>query len=396
MPWKETCAMKERMRLIEDYDGGEESLAVLCRIYGISRTTAYKWLNLYDQGGAEALADRSREPHSHPNATPEAIEERIVEARAEHPTWGPRKLLAWLARHDRSEPWPATSTIGAILKRNGMVARRRRKRRTPPYTDPFVGVNGPNETWCADFKGWFRTGDGRRCDPLTISDAHSRYVLRCQALETTRSPRVKPIFEAAFRQYGLPRAIRTDNGAPFASIAVRGLSPLSVWWIKLGIVPERIEPGRPEQNGRHERMHLTLKQETAAPPKSSRRAQQRAFDRFVEQFNEDRPHEALGQRPPASVYHPSTRRYPERVAEVEYPESMQVRRVQMYGHIKWRCRRLFISETLRGESVGLEQIDDRRWKVYFAHLELGTFEDGDRLQLKPIQPAPRRSRRGKS
>lgn len=396
MTWKETCAMKERMRLIEDYHGGEESLAGLCRVYGVSRTTAYKWLRLYAQGGAEALGDRSRAPLSHPNATAEAIEERIVEARAEHPTWGPRKLLAWLARRYRSEPWPAASTIGVILKRNGMVSPRRLRRRSAPYTDPFVGATGPNETWCADFKGWFLTGDGRRCDPLTISDAYSRYLLRCQALKTTRSPQVKAIFEAAFREFGLPRAIRTDNGAPFASIAVRGLSPLSVWWIKLGIVAERIEPGRPDQNGRHERMHLTLKQDTAAPPKSSRRAQQRAFDRFVEVFNDERPHEALGQRPPASVYHSSPRPYPQRVAEVEYPESMQTRRVQKKGEIKWRGQKLFISETLRGEPVGIEQIDDQRWKVYFAHLELGTIEQGDQLHLKPIQSARRRSRRGKS
>lgn len=378
MPWKETCAMKERMSFIEDCQSGDLSLAAMCRIYGISRTTAYKWLNVYKEQGREALGDRSRAPRSHPNATPQPSEERILAARADHPTWGPRKLLAWLARRHPLERWPAPSTIGAILQRNGMTSPRRRRRRSPPYGEPFARTEAPNDTWCADFKGWFRTGDGRRCDPLTISDARSRYLLRCQALETTRSPRVKPIFEAAFREYGLPRAIRTDNGAPFASIAVRGLSLLSVWWIKLGIVPERIEPGRPDQNGRHERMHRTLKQETAAPPQSNPRAQQRAFDRFVREFNEERPHEALGQLPPALVYHPSPRPYPERVAEVEYPDWMQVRRVQKRGEIKWRRQKLFISEMLWGEPVGLEQVDDNRWKVYFAHLELGTFEEEKR------------------
>lgn len=395
MPWKVTCAMDERGRFIEDYFGGEANLAALCRAYGISRTTAYKWLEVFEQGGREALGDGSRAPRTHPNATPEVVEERILAARGEHPTWGPRKLSAWLARRDPDTEWPAASTIGSILKRNGMVADRRRKRRSAPYTEPFIGTRGPNETWCADFKGWFRTGDGRRCDPLTISDACSRYVLRCQALQTTRSRRVKPIFEAAFREYGLPRAIRTDNGQPFASVAVRGLSPLSVWWIKLGIAPERIDAGRPEQNGRHERMHLTLKQETASPPQSNRRAQQRAFDRFVQEFNYDRPHEALGQRPPATIYCPSARLYPERMAPVEYPESMRVYKVQQNGVIEWRGRRLFISETLWGERVGLEPIDAGRWKVYFAHLELGTFDDREQPRLIPTKPGGRKSRRKK-
>lgn len=396
MSWKDTCAMKERMKFIEEYLRDHEGLSALCRIYGISRTTAYKWLAVHAQGGYEALGDRSRAPRSHPNATPERIEERILAARVEHPTWGPRKLRAWLARRHPSAPWPAASTIGAILKRNGMVGSRRRRRRSPPYAEPFLGTRAPNDTWCADFKGWFLTADGRRCDPLTISDAHSRYVLRCQALEATRSARVKPIFEAAFREHGLPRAIRTDNGTPFASVAVRGLSLLSVWWIKLGIVAERIEPGRPDQNGRHERMHLTLKQETASPPKADRRAQQRAFDRFVQEFNGERPHEALGQCPPASVYRPSERPYPDRVAEVEYPDSMQVRRVQKHGEINWRRQALFISETLWGEPVGLEQVDERRWEVYFAHLKLGTFEEGGRLRLEPTQPRGRPSRRRKT
>lgn len=394
MAWKETCVMKERILLIEDYLRGESTMTELSRAYGVSRKTAYKWVKVFEQEGYEALGDRSPAPKTHPNATPEAVEREILTARAAHPTWGARKLLAWLARRDPDQRWPVASTIGAILQRHALTRPRRRRRRTAPYTEPFVATTAPNDTWCADFKGWFRTGDGRRCDPLTISDAHSRYILRCQALPSTSSPWVGPIFKAAFREYGLPRAIRTDNGAPFASVAVAGLSRLAVLWIKLGIVPERIEPGRPEQNGRHERMHLTLKQETAMPPKASARAQQRAFDRFCAEFNDERPHEALAQQPPATIYHASPRPYPTRLPTVQYPESMQVRKVQKHGEINWRGRCLFISETLWEEQVGFEQIDEQRWKVYFAHVALGTFdEDHESLRLRPIEPTGRTARR---
>lgn len=396
MAWKETCVMKERILFIEDYLRDEWTMAELSRAYGISRKTAYKWVRVFERGGYEALGDRSRVPKTHPNATPEPIEHEVLAARAAHRTWGPRKLRAWLARHDPDRRWPAPSTIGAMLARHGLTTPRRRKRRNAPYSEPFLGTTAPNDTWCADFKGWFRTGDGQRCDPLTISDAHSRYVLRCQSVSTTRSPWVRPIFEAAFREYGLPRAIRTDNGAPFSSLAVAGLSRLSVWWIKLGIVPERIEPGHPEQNGRHERMHLTLKQECAAPPKANARAQQRAFNHFRAEFNHERPHEALGQQPPAWFYHASPRPYPLRPPTVHYPDSMQVHKVQEHGQIRWGGRRLFISQTLWGEPVGLEQIDERQWKVYFAHVALGTFdEDRETLYLRPIEPSGRSARRKK-
>ena len=393
MPWKETCAMKERILMIEDYHNGEDSVAALCRRYGVSRPTFYKWLRVFKQEGHEALGDRSRAARSHPNATPQAIQQRVLDTRLAHRTWGPRKLLAYLSRRDPQTAWPSPSTIGELLKREGLIEKRRRKRYTPPYTQPFVGCKAPNETWTADFKGWFRTRDGRRCEPLTISDAHSRYLLCCQAMKSSGSPWARPMFEATFREYGLPRAIRTDNGAPFASRAVGGLSRLAVWWIKLGIVPERIEPGHPEQNGRHERMHRTLKEETACPPKSNRRAQQRTFDQFRHEFNHERPHEALGQEPPATVYHSSPRPYPRRLGPVRYPEPMQARKVQSRGEITWRGRSLFISEILYGEHVGLAQIDERRWDVYFAHMKLGTFEDGDPLRLMPNESQQGRSRR---
>ena len=264
---------------------------------------------------------------------------------------------------------------------------RRRRRKTPPYTQPFAAADGPNQVWCADFKGWFRTQDGERIDPLTITDAHSRYLLRCQATEKTDTEAVRAICEAAFREYGMPWAMRSDNGAPFASRAVAGLSRLAVYWMKLGIVPERIEPGHPEQNGRHERMHRTLKEETASPAAANRRAQQRAFDRFRREYNEQRPHEALGMQTPGSRYACSPREYPGRVPEPEYDSSLQVRRVQHHGGFNWKGHEVFLSETLGGERIGLEAVDERYWCVHFAAFPIAWF-DSRELVTGPL-PADR-------
>ena len=266
--------------------------------------------------------------------------------------WGPRKLKRILERDEPGRVWPAASTMGTLLAREGLVVGRKKRRRTAPYREPLAHADGANRVWCGDFKGWFRTGDGERIDPLTISDAYSRYLLRCQAVEKTDTARVQAIFEAAFREYGLPQAIRTDNGAPFASRALAGLSRLAVWWMKLGIVPERIEAGHPEQNGRHERMHRTLKQETAQPPAANRREQQRALDRFRKEYNQVRPHEALGMRTPGAVYQSSPRRFPARVPEPEYPESMLVRTIGHKGQIRWKKQEVFVSEVLWGEQSG--------------------------------------------
>jgi transposase InsO family protein len=288
--------------------------------------------------------------------------------------WGPRKLKRVLERDQPGRAWPAASTIGEIVKRAGLVVPRKKRRTTTPYTDPLAHADGPNRVWCADFKGWWRTADGARIDPLTISDAATRYLLRCQAVEKTDGERVRAIFEAAFREYGLPETIRTDNGAPFASCALGGLSRLAVWWLKLGIVPERIEAGHPEQNGRHERMHRTLKQEAATPPAASRRAQQRALDRFRQEYNEVRPHEALGQQTPASVYGPSPRPYPHQVPEPEYPDTMLVRSVRRKGHFRWRHHDVFLTEVLWGENVGLLPTDERRFTVYFCSVPIARFD----------------------
>jgi transposase InsO family protein len=386
--------MEEKLRFMVEYELGERSMRELCERYGIARETGYVWLRRYRELGIEGLAERSRAALRHPNQTTAAIERRIVELRQAHMRWGPKKLKEVLKRNEPEQVWPALSTIGELLKREGLVVGRRKRQRTPPYSEPLAHADGPNRVWCADFKGWFRTRDGERIDPLTISDAHSRYLLRCQAVETTNTERVQAIFEAAFREYGLPEAIRTDNGAPFASRALAGLSRLAVWWIKLGIKPERIEAGHPEQNGRHERMHRTLKQETAQPPAANRREQQRVMDRFREEYNQVRPHEALGMRTPGSVYQPSWREYPTRIPEPEYPETMLVRSVRYQGQIRWKKQEVFLSEVLWGERVGLLPVDDRWFKVYFAEVPLALF-DSQRLYLKPLPDAEEKTRRSK-
>ncbi len=342
------------------------------------------WLRRYQQGGLEALQDRDRAPERHPNQTPEGTEAAVLELRRAHMRWGPRKLKRVLERESPQRPWPAASTIGAMLAREGLVIPRKKRRRAPPYTEPFASADAPNRVWCADFKGWFQTQDGQRVDPLTITDAHSRYLLRCQRVAKTNSEHVQAVFEAAFREYGLPQAMRTDNGAPFASRAIAGLSRLAVWWMKLGIVPERIAAGHPEQNGRHERMHRTMKQETASPPEANPHAQQRAFHRFRREYNEERPHEALGMQTPSAVYTPSPRAYPARVREPEYDSSMHVRRVRRRGSFSWKKQDVFLSETLIGEPIGLLPVDDRIYTVYFAAFPIACF-DSQRRTILPLR-----------
>lgn len=373
MPWKETCVMEERIRFVLEVLEGFESKAALCRVYGISRPTGDKWLARYAAAGVDGLRNASRAPERHPNTVTEEAEAAVLALRAAHAHWGPKKLRVLLERKAPDWPWPSASTIGEILKRHGLTVPQKRRRRTPPQTAPFAACDGPNALWCADFKGYFETGDGLRCDPLTITDACSRYVLRCQAADL-RHDTVRPLFDATFREYGLPAAIRTDNGGPFASRGLCGLSRLSVWWMRLGIVPERIDPGEPQQNGRHERMHRTLKQETTHPPGSNRRAQQRLFDRFRREFNEDRPHEALGQATPASVYVPSRRPYPARLLPVEYSGGQMVRAVQKRGEFYWKNVPVFLGEAFGHERIGLERLDERYWTVHFATVALGVFD----------------------
>jgi transposase InsO family protein len=295
----------------------------------------------------------------------------LVQARREHPTWGPKKLLALLERQQPGRKLPAASTVGEVLKREGLVQPRRRRPKQPGARPGLTQEVGPNDVWCADFKGHFCLGDGQRCHPLTVTDNASRMLLLCQGLERPSEEGCRKYFERLFREYGLPGVLRTDNGTPFSSNALCGLSRLSIWWVRLGIRPERIEPGKPQQNGRHERMHRTLKQETAWPPKASMRAQQRAFDAFRSEYNQVRPHEALAMRTPASLYAPSPRPFPSKLPELVYPSGYEVRRVTNRGTLKLLGRAIFISECLVGEALGLEPVDDGRWALHFGSLLLG-------------------------
>jgi len=383
MPWKVMDVVDERTRFVLEYDSGSFTMAELCRIYGIARKTGYVWVGRYEIEGLAGLQGRCFGACNHPNQTDSGIEEQIVQLKHAHPSWGAKKLRAHLLAKKKGVKWPVVSTFGEILRREGLSAPQRKRLRIPLYTKPFEKVEKANQIWCADFKGWFRTGKGERIDPLTMTDAHSRYLLRCQSVEKTNTEQVQAIFAAAFREYGLPQRIRTDNGAPFASRAIAGISRLSIYWMKLGIAPERIKPGHPEQNGRHERMHRTLKAETAKPPAANRRAQQKAFDRFRQQFNEQRPHEALEQKTPALCYHSSPRPYPDRIPEPEYDTHMKPKRVYPDGTFFWKGRQIFISKCLGGEFIGMEPIDDRYWDVHFGTFPLARF-DSHKLVLQPM------------
>ena len=320
MPWKETRVVDERTRFVLAAEAGEEPMAAVCRRFGISRQHGYKWLERWRAEGVAGLADRSRAPLNHPQAVAAELIEACLDVRRAHPTWGPVKVRAWLERRRPSRPWPAASTIGALFDREGLTVKRRLRRRGPPG-GPLFAAGTANDVWTIDFKGWFRTGDGTRVDPLTLSDACSRYLLRCQAVAHPDTEHVWPILDAAFREYGLPLRLRSDNGPPFATVGAGGLSRLAVRVIKAGVTPERITPGKPQENGRHERMHLTLLQDTAAPPAASLRAQQKRFRKFQADYNEERPHAALGGATPADRYAPSPRRWdgvlrtPETVAD---------------------------------------------------------------------------------
>ena len=404
MPWARTDWMSERLKFIAAYLESEVNFSDLCCDFGISRKTGYKWVRRYESEGISALNEVSRAPHSHPNAVAADIVQTIIAIRRKHPHWGPRKVRVVLKRQRPLIALPAASTIGDILKRHGLVRPRRRVRRSSPYGDRLRQYDAPNAVWCADFKGCFSVGGlgGVRCHPLTISDGFSRFLLRCRALRRPLTQHAKRVFESAFHEYGLPRAIRTDNGAPFSTLAPGGLSRLSVWWIRLGIRPERIMPGRPEQNGRHERMHRTLKAETAKPPRSSFSAQQRAFDRFQVEYNEQRPHEALGLEVPASLYRPSLRPYPRYLPHPEYPAHFETRMAYPNGVISFGTTQWYVSNCLAEERVGLEPCEDGRWRVHFGSVPIGLLdprratERSDRQfgTLEPIvDPATRRRRR---
>ena len=306
MPWQEESTMQLRRQFIQDVQSGATPFTELCRAYGISRKTGYKCLDRYEAGGLPGLADRSRRPQHSPRATPPELVRALLEARHHHPTWGPRKLLRLLRQELPDAPWPARSTIALHLHRAGLVVTPRRVRRPGHPGRPQAPMDAPNAIWTVDFKGQFKLGDGQYCYPLTVADGYSRLLLRCQALTSTQGVESRPVFQRAFEEYGLPTRIRSDNGVPFATQALGRLSPLSVWWMRLGILPDLTEPASPQQNGRHERMHRTLKAECTRPPRATRRAQQRRFDTWRTEYNELRPHEALHDATPAFLLYPLT------------------------------------------------------------------------------------------
>jgi len=386
MPWKETCAMEERFQFVLAYEVGDHAMSELCRQYEISRKTGYKWLERYRNDGISGLEDRSKAPHRCPHAIDEVVASEILKLRRIHPTWGPKKLRARLARLHRTRDWPAASTIGDLLAREGLVHRRRRRHRVPGLSEPFAACKAANDVWCMDFKGWFVTGDGARCEPFTLADAASRYLLRLQAVRSKDSHSIWPLLEAAFREFGLPGAIRSDNGPPFASVAAGRLSPLAVCLIKAGVLPDHIDPASPEQNGRLERLHRTLKEDTAMPPARSRAAQSRRFRAFQRVYNEDRPHEALNMDVPADHYQPSPRSYRGRLKSPEYEAGIEIRKVRRTGEIKWRGSTVYISQTLAGEPVGIEETDDGCWSVHFGPVHLGWLD----AQSAFCKPPPRR------
>jgi len=381
MPWKACSVMEERLRFIARVLEGERMTDV-CREFGISRKTGYKLLNRYNEEGGEALSDRSRRPVRYANQLPSQIESLIVGLKRGKPHWGARKIRELLIRRLPGEQRiPATSTIHAVLDRNGLVARMGKRRGRTQGTPLSTGA-APNDLWGVDFKGEFRLGDGRYCYPLTVTDHASRFLLLCEALESTAENTAFKAFERLFRERGLPSAIRSDNGVPFASAnALFNLSKLAVWWLRLGIDIERIKPGRPQQNGRHERMHLTLKKEATRPPGMNTLQQQAKFDDFVEEFNSERPHEALGMKRPADVYTPSARRYAG-LPDLAYPLHDRDCLVTACGRICIYRKRINISTVLAGQRLGIKEVDEGIWLVSFMHYDLGYID----LEQKTLQP----------
>jgi putative transposase len=381
VPWKEVSVLKEKVLFVSAYEEGQGSMTELCRHYGISRQTGHLWWKRYEKEGLEGLYELSRRPKRQPRKTSAEIRAVIVDTRQKYPRKGPEKIWDWLTRHQPGIRWPGPSTIGRILKEERLTKAPRWRRGSQAYPSALREAERCNDLWCIDFKGWFLTSDGHRCDPLTLMDQYSRYLLACESTRISGRS-VQPILERCFREYGMPERMRSDNGPPFAGPSVGGLSRLAIWLVQLGVVPERIKPGRPQQNSKHERMHRTLKDETASPPAATLAAQQARFDEFRQLYNEDRGHKSLGMKRPADVYQRGIRHYTGKRVVLEYPSSMKVRRVQRRGEIYWQGEPIFLTELLCKEDVGLDQISDDHWKLYYGPLSLAIVDTKSKRVLK--------------
>jgi putative transposase len=396
MPWKATDVMKERTNFVLEWEerwnearGGLVDMAELCRKYGVSRTAGYTWVKRYQASGHDlrCLEERSRRPHSNPHLISPDVEDWVVQARKLRPRWGPRKLRALLVDRYPEVEWPSTSSIGNILKRRGLCRIKKVRRRAPAMSQPFATTEVPNDTWCIDFKGKFRMQDGNWCHVLTLLDAQTRYLLRAEAMLDPNGANVEKVLDSAFQEFGLPKAMRSDNGPPFASTGAGSLSKLSVWWLKLGIRLERIEPGKPQQNGRLERCHLTL-EEAVTPSAEGLVLQQRRIDEWRREYNDERPHEALGDLAPAQLYRRSIRKYPRKLLKHEAVAWSETCDVDKAGCIRWHKRKLFVSSALAGEVVELERAGPWTWQIRFldlviAELDQRKLDRGVRLKRRP-------------
>lgn len=377
MAWGEIKVEVRRKEFIELYYCDVLTFADLCRKFEISRPSGYKWIHRHEEEGDDGLKDKSRARHSQDDSTSLSLVEQIISVRIKYPKWGPKKIYAYLMSQHADISWPSTTTIGNILNRNGLIVKRKYRRRVPPRTTPLAHCQQSNDVWCIDFKGYFLTGDGQKCDPCTITDAYSRYLIRCTKLDFNRTDNVWGLLDTSFREYGLPVYLRSDNGPPFASCAPGRLSRLSINLIKAGVIPEWIDPGKPEQNGRHERMHLTLKNETALPSAASLDLQQMRFQEFQHYYNFIRPHEALNQKTPAEIFIPPVRIWDGHLRAPIYDEQIQKRKIMKCGCIGWHGKNLFISEILYGEYVGIEEQEDGSFEVKYGPIMLGTIDQNN-------------------
>ncbi len=391
MSWKGATVMDQRVRFVSEYLNAYFPITDLCAQFEISRKTGYKWLSRYEEFGAAGLADRSRRPLHCPHGTEEEVVADILRERRKHPSWGPKKLLHILLKRHRVDDLPAISTAADILKRNGLILPGKRRLRRMHPGCPKSTTQGPNDIWTADYKGHFKTRNGLYCYPLTVCDMHSRCLLGCDAHDAISFENTKRHFTELFHEFGLPKRIRIDNGVPFASSAIARLSTLSVWWIKLGIYPEQIEPGKPQQNGKHERMHLTMKKEATIPPEKNITAQQERFNRFRQEYNVERPHEALGMKTPAALYRPSERRMPRKIRTFDYPPHLEVRLVSRNGGIRWGSDWVYVSSTLAEEYIGFEEMEAGIFDVYYCDFRIGRYCEKENKLRDIIERVPTRS-----